>query len=107
MGSSRAYTIFAGVFEIIPGFLLLFRKTKLIGALMAIIVMLNVVLLNFCYDIPVKLFSSFLLLIAIIIAYTNIKNIAYFLMGDVTAKLKKSKEIILPEKWMRVCSRVL
>jgi len=107
MGASRAYTIFAGFFEIIPGLLLLFRKTKLIGALMAITVMLNIVLLNFCYDIPVKLFSSLLLIIAIIIAYPNIKNIACFLMGDVTAKLKKSNEIILPKKWMKISSRVL
>jgi len=107
MGASRAYTIFAGFFEIIPGFLLLFRKTKLIGALIAIAVMLNIVLLNFCYDIPVKLFSSLLLIMAVIIAYPNIKNIARFLMGDGTARLKKSHEILLPKKWMRVSSRVL
>lgn len=107
MGSSRAYTIFTGFCEIIPGFLLLFRKTKLIGALMAIAVMLNIVLLNFCYDIPVKLFSATLLLLAIIIAFPNIKNLVRFLTGDASAKLKKSSEIILPKQWMRVFRLVL
>ena len=62
MGASTAYTIFGGIAEIVPGLLLLFRRTSTLGALLASGVTLNVVLLNFCYDVPVKLFSTHLLL---------------------------------------------
>jgi hypothetical protein len=61
MGFSPAYTMFAGVCEIIPALLLLFRRTATLGALISIGVLLNIVLLNFCYDVPVKLFSLHLL----------------------------------------------
>ena len=62
MGASTAYTIFGGIAEIVPGLFLLFRRTSTLGALLASGVTLNVVLLNFCYDVPVKLFSTHLLL---------------------------------------------
>ena len=62
MGASPAYTMFGGLAEIVPGLLLLFRQTSTLGALLGSGVMLNVVLLNFCYDVPVKLYSTHLLL---------------------------------------------
>ena len=61
MGASVPYTIFAGVAEVVPGLLLFFRRTTTLGALLSAGVMLNVVLLNFCYDVPVKLYSTHLL----------------------------------------------
>lgn len=68
MGSSTPYTVFAGLGEAVGGLLLFFRRTRTLGALVVIGVMTNVVMLNYCYDVPVKLFSSHLLLFAIIIA---------------------------------------
>ncbi len=65
MGSSTAYTAFAGAGEVLAGVLLFFRRTATLGALVAIAVMTNIVALNFCYDVPVKLYSLHLLLMAI------------------------------------------
>ena len=65
MGASKPYTFIAGMAEFVGGVLLLFRRTTLLGALVVAGVMLNVVLLNFCYDVPVKLFSTQLLLMAL------------------------------------------
>ncbi|HEX5051236.1 MAG TPA: hypothetical protein VFZ65_05655, partial [Planctomycetota bacterium] len=67
MGASRPYTIFAGLGEVLAALLLIWRRTCSLGALVAIAVMSNVVMLNFCYDVPVKLYSSHLLLMAILI----------------------------------------
>lgn len=64
MGISRPYNIYAGLAEMIPGFLLLFRRTATLGALLGAAALSNVVMLNFAYDVPVKLFSSHLLLMA-------------------------------------------
>lgn len=67
MGFSPAYTMFAGIAEIVPGVLLFFRRTAVIGALIGAAALLNVVMMNFCYDVPVKLYSGHLLLTAIVI----------------------------------------
>ena len=75
MGHSRAYTIFAGLAEVAGGVLLLWRRTAVIGAFVVIAVMTNVVLLNFCYDVPVKLFSVELLAMAIAIVGPQLQRI--------------------------------
>lgn len=64
MGSSYSYNIFMGISEIIPGIFLFFGKTRKLGLLLALGVLLNVVAINFSFDISVKLFSGFLLFIA-------------------------------------------
>jgi hypothetical protein len=64
MGYSTPYTIFAGGAEVLAGILLLFRRTAGLGALLAVTVLTNVVMLNFCYDVPVKQYSTHLLAMA-------------------------------------------
>lgn len=75
MGYSTAYNIFTGLGEVIGGFLLLFRRTRLLGALIVVAVMSNVVMLNFSYDVPVKLFSSHILVLAIFILLPDMKRL--------------------------------
>lgn len=67
MGLSRPYTIFAGIAELIAAMLLLFKRTRLAGALLTFFVLCNVVAINFSYDISVKVYSCFLLLLSCII----------------------------------------
>lgn len=76
MGTSTVYTIFAGSVEMLGGLLLLSRRTTLLGALVSIVAMGNVVALNFCYDVPVKLFSSHLLLLALLLAAPDLRRLA-------------------------------
>jgi hypothetical protein len=57
MGQSTMYQMFGGWCEVIPGVLLLFRRTSMAGALLAIPVLVNVVALNLFFDVPVKLHS--------------------------------------------------
>lgn len=76
MGTSSAYTIFGGAAEMLGGLLLTVRRTTLLGALVSIGVMTNVVMLNFCYDVPVKLFSMHLLLMAIFLAAHDWRRLA-------------------------------
>ena len=76
MGFSRAYSSFGGALECLGGALLFFRRTTLLGALVLLGVLSNVVLLNFSYDVPVKLFSTFLLLLAAYLAWPDARRIA-------------------------------
>jgi len=69
MGISRPYSIFLGATEIICAGLLLFRRTRTAGALLALAMMANIIAINFCFDISVKLYSLFLLLLTIILLW--------------------------------------
>jgi uncharacterized membrane protein YphA (DoxX/SURF4 family) len=68
MGYSAAYSFFAGLMEIVGGLLLFFRRTTTLGAIVTSAVMVNVVLMNFCFDVPVKLYSIHLLAFALYLA---------------------------------------
>ena len=61
MGYSTAFNMFTGLAEAIAGFLLLFRKTVTFGSLMSMTVLSNIVAMNFCFDVPVKIYSANLL----------------------------------------------
>ncbi len=78
IGSSYSYSVFAGLMEIIPAILLLFKRTYLLGAIIAFAVMLNVSAINFSFDISVKIFSLFLLLLCMILIAPHFKRL-YFL----------------------------
>lgn len=73
MGASRSYNIFMGLIEVIPAFMLLHHKTRNLGLFIILGVIINVVCINFSFDISVKLFSSFLLLITLLLLTPNLK----------------------------------
>ena len=83
MGFSKGFNVFVGFLEVIGGLLLIPRRTQTLGSFIVIGVMTQVAVMNFCFDIPVKLFSVHLVLMALVIFITDnrftnvfIKNIA-------------------------------
>lgn len=80
MGFSAAYTHFAGWGETIGAVLLFFRRTTTLGALLLVGVLSNVVMLNFCYDVPVKIFSSSLLAMALFLLLPEARRLWNFLV---------------------------
>lgn len=80
MGASVPYTVFAGLAEFTGGALLLFRRTMRLGAFVTIAAMTNVVVLNYCYDVPVKQYSSHLLAMAIFLAAPDLRRLADLLV---------------------------
>jgi uncharacterized membrane protein YphA (DoxX/SURF4 family) len=82
MGASDGYTWFAGAGEMLGGLLLCTRRTALLGALVSFAVMLNVAALNFCYDVPVKLFSAHLVLMSLFVMAPDLPWLArVFVLG--------------------------
>jgi hypothetical protein len=67
MQYARPYALFAGLAELLVVILLCFRRTALLGALICVPVMTNVVLMNWCYGVPVKLFSTMIMLSAVVL----------------------------------------
>ncbi len=80
MGYSKGYNLFTGGAEVLGAVLLCFRRTTTLGALVVVGVMSNVAALNFFYDVPVKLFSSHLLLMAGVLLAPDLRRLADFLV---------------------------
>lgn len=93
MGASTAYTKFSGLAEVTAGLLLLFRRTTVLGALVAAGVLSNIVALNFCYDVPVKLYSSHLLLMAIFLLLPDLEALWNFF---VMQRMSRPEGVWLP-----------
>jgi uncharacterized membrane protein YphA (DoxX/SURF4 family) len=64
IGSSPLYTVFGGLAEVLGALLLLFRRTITLGSLITFAVMFNVTVMDFSYDVGVKLFCVHILLMA-------------------------------------------
>ncbi|MFI5152940.1 MAG: hypothetical protein ACHQET_06365 [Chitinophagales bacterium] len=62
MGVSPPYQMFTGFCEVVASVLLLFRRTYVFGSLLMCTILVNVVMLNIWYNIPVKIYSSLLLI---------------------------------------------
>jgi hypothetical protein len=80
MGLSPGYNLFTGAGEVLAGALLTARRTTLAGSLLAVAVMGHVVVLNFCYDVPVKLLSLHLLAMAVVLLAPDLRRLAGFLL---------------------------
>jgi uncharacterized membrane protein YphA (DoxX/SURF4 family) len=80
MGYSAGYNLFTGGAEVLGGLLLFFRRTTTLGALVVVGVMSNVVMLNFCYDVPVKLYSTHLVLLAGFLLLPDLRRLAHLLV---------------------------
>jgi hypothetical protein len=101
MGFSTPYTIFGGLAELLPAVLLLFRRTALLGSLIAFAVMLNVVMLNFCYDVPVKLFSLNLLLLAMFLALPEARKLLNVFVLNRSTAPSRLRQPFFRQLWLQ------
>jgi len=82
MEYSRPYAFFGGLMECIAVALLCFRRTATLGALVCLAVMTNVALLNFAYGVPVKLYSSMIMLSAAVLALYDVPRLTALLVTN-------------------------
>jgi len=103
MAASPAYQSFTGCTEILGGVLLLLPQTALLGALVSLGVAIQIFVLNMAYDVPVKLFSFHLIVLALLLILpeqTRLRN--FFLLNRavnpasaiVTRSRRKSRLIL-------------
>jgi uncharacterized membrane protein YphA (DoxX/SURF4 family) len=76
MGASKPYVVFSGAGETVGALLVLFRRTTTLGALILAGVLTNIVMLNFCYDVPVKIGSSHYLAMCILLMQPDLRRLA-------------------------------
>jgi len=85
-GASKGYNIFMGIAEVC-GILLLFRRTATLGALITLAISLNIMAINYCYNVPVKMVSTALVLFSLYLLAPNIQRIFQFLVLNKSSSL--------------------
>jgi hypothetical protein len=107
IGYSAPYQAFSGIMEIVAASLLLFRRTTTLGVMVAAAVFLNVVMLNLCYDIPVKMFSIQLEVICLYLLANESERIICFFILNKPAATCSIYHYEYPKRWMRITRIVL
>ena len=109
MGHSVGFNLVVGFFEALGGFLLIPRRTQTFGAFVAAGVMFQVVLMNLFFDIPVKIFSFHLFLMAVFIFSTDARRFAHIFIKNKATQVyefynpikdKRYHKIIF---WVKLC----
>jgi hypothetical protein len=77
LGYSTGFNYFAGLAEISVG-LLFFRKTSTLGAILGLVVAGNIMAINYCFDVPVKLLSTFLVVMCIFLLSRDYSRLINF-----------------------------
>ncbi len=106
MAHSEGYQMFSGLAEIIGGFLLFYRKTTTLGAMVCVGVLANIFALNVFYDVPVKIYSFWLLLIGIYLIYDDFKRLWQFFVLNQATKAKE-EFVFSDKKWFKIGCLVL
>ncbi|MFD3748205.1 DoxX family protein [Nocardia sp. NPDC058633] len=78
---SEPYEMALGAAEVVAGALLILPVTSAIGSVLAVVVALQVLLMNLSFDVPVKLFALQLFLFATVLAAPDIARIVRTLLG--------------------------
>ncbi|TQI71142.1 hypothetical protein JM79_2068 [Gramella sp. Hel_I_59] len=95
-GYSKAFALTLGVFEIVGGILILFRRTRLIGCLFTSTILINVIIQDIIFEIPIGALRAAILyqLIILIILWLNrerIKKVLKVLLEKKKIKQTKTK----------------
>ncbi|WP_299521131.1 DoxX family protein [Winogradskyella sp.] len=99
MGYSKGFGMFAGFMEILGGLLLIPKRTVTLGAFVIIGVMTQVAMMNLMFDIPVKLFSMHLVLLALILFLSDSTRFMSVFIQDKQIKFQKSFHPIKDEQY--------
>lgn len=100
VGVSFWYTVFLGFAEIIPGLLLLNRKTSPLGAALAAVVTFNICIANHAYDAGVAVPAAYFAIIGVFIVWYDLPKIWSLLVNERDIEPYRYNPII-SEEWKR------
>jgi DoxX len=86
IGASTGFNYFAGLAELTCGILLFFRKTTTLGAFLGVVVACNIMAVNYCYDVPVKLLSTALVTMCMFLLIRDSRRLVNFFLLNKDAR---------------------
>jgi hypothetical protein len=100
MGTSRIYSIFMGMIELVSAALILIPRTRFLGLAMALGVFLNIVFINIGFDIGVKLLSSLLLMMTMVSLWPYLRTLKHGLQNKLPLDFQNTSLKINP--WLKI-----
>lgn len=106
VGASPAYERFVGSAELLAGILLVIPVTQRLGALICLVDMIEVFALNMTYDVPVKLFSFHVILMAAFLLIPERRRFIQFCFGDCAVERPVTRRLFDRERANRIAFAV-
>jgi hypothetical protein len=101
LGFSKGYNFFMGVAEV-AALLLLFRRTVTVGAIITLMTTANVMMVNYFYDVPVKIVSTALFVMTVFLLIPDINRLfKFFFIGEAVA-LPVMPAPVIRKKWLKI-----
>jgi hypothetical protein len=110
MGTSYMYSVSMGIIEVLTGLLILFKRIRIAGFCVAIAVVINIFLINIAFDISVKLFTAFLVMVLVVNLYPALKPLYAFFIQHKQVQLSTALHPTIPvNKWVHalVCAGIV
>jgi len=101
VGISFEYTVFLGFAEILPGLLLLYRRTAVLGAALAAVVTFNICIANHAYDAGVAVPAAYFAIIGIFIAWYDLPKIWNLLVNEKDFLQPYRFNPVFKERWQK------
>lgn len=102
IGYSKGYNYFTGFGEVIAGLLLLFKKTTTLGAMLSLVIVGNIMAINYCFDIPVKLLSTALVIMSLFLLARDIKRLTDFFILNRPSGASDIKIPKFKKRWINI-----
>ena len=93
--------------EVLAGLLLLNSRIITLGLFVSLAVFTNVMVLNLCYDIPVKLFSMHLVIFCLYLLFNDCKRLFDFFVFNKAVPQNTVNELRFEKRWMRITGLVM
>jgi len=107
MGYSAGYNWFTGIAELSCGILLFFRKTSALGAVVTLVVAGNIMAINYCFDVPVKLLSTSLVIMSLFLILKDTKRFSDFFLFNRAATPSDITPHRFRKKWKNITLNVV
>lgn len=107
LGTSHFYSVSMGIIEVLTAVLILIKPTRILGLLLAIGVFVNIILINFGFDISVKSFSIFLLLATIFAIYPNLKTLYNFFILQKKEQIKIENQYVIKNPFLKLWIKIM
>ncbi|HUI83191.1 MAG TPA: hypothetical protein VL240_03160 [Candidatus Binatia bacterium] len=82
MGFSEGYGFFCGFAELLGGLLVMVPRLTTLGALISLGALANVLMLNLCYDVPRKIFTTHLVLVCMFLVLPDARRLVNFFLAN-------------------------
>jgi len=107
MGYSTGFNYFTGIAEVSCGLFLFFRKTTTLGAVLGLVVAGNIMAINYCFDVPVKLLSTALVLMSLFLLAKDAHRLVNFFFLNRTAPPSEIEPHRFRRKWKNITLSVV